>query len=124
MTDIITATRQLSTELVSAPDIEQLKDWTHTVLASKASGIHELIIHQAMIHPNKVAVVDALTKTTHTYSELHAAAIAVANALSCVPPGFVVAVALPRGFDLVASLLGVMLTGCTWVYLDPSYPGK
>lgn len=76
------------------------------------------------MHPDKVAVVDALTNTTHTYGELQAAALAVADALACVPPGFVVAVALPRGFELVASLLGVMLAGCVWVYLDPSYPGK
>lgn len=33
------------------------------------------------------------------------------------------AVALPRSFNLVATLLGAMLAECTWVYLDPSYPG-
>eukprot|EP00775_Hariotina_reticulata_P013314 gene13314-13443_t len=122
MKNIVTATRHLSAELEATPDIEQLQDWAHTALASKASGIHELIIHQAIMHPEKVAVVDALTNTTHTYGELQAAALAVADALACVPPGFVVAVALPRGFELVASLLGVMLAGCVWVYLDPSYP--
>jgi len=109
---------------IAVVDALCLQDWTYKALASKASGIHELILHQAVMHPEKVAVVDALTKTTHTYGELQAAAMAVVNALADVPPGFVVAVALPRGFDLVASLLGVMVAGCTWVYLDPSYPGK
>lgn len=77
------------------------------------------------MQPQAAAVVDGATGSQHTYEQLQRAAVAVADALSCqVAPGSVVAVALPRGFDLIASLLGAMLAGCTWVYLDPSYPGE
>jgi acyl-CoA synthetase (AMP-forming)/AMP-acid ligase II len=77
------------------------------------------------MQPQATAVLDGATGRKHTYGQLQRTAVAVAGALSSrVAPGSAVAVALPRSFELIASLLGAMLAGCTWVYLDPSYPGQ
>jgi non-ribosomal peptide synthetase component F len=103
------------------------------------TGIHEIISRQAILRPSATATRDADGRTL-TYAQLVAAATRVAEALlprldgAAPAPSHdqqgisadtpVVAVALQRGGDMVAAMLGVSLAGATWVYLDPSYPGE
>jgi acyl-CoA synthetase (AMP-forming)/AMP-acid ligase II len=115
-----------------------LQNLTPAALASRASDIHELIKYHCLQQPHSTAIIDAANGSSHSYSQLQAAAEAVSDALHAHPAvgsnnninsvdfdvGTVVAIALPRGFELVALLLGCMEAGCCWVYLDPSYPGE
>ncbi|MFF0221630.1 amino acid adenylation domain-containing protein [Streptomyces sp. NPDC004629] len=59
-----------------------------------------------------------------TYAELDARADRLANRLTAhgVGPECLVAVALPRGADLVVALLAVLKAGGAYVPLDPDYP--
>ncbi|MGW9448877.1 amino acid adenylation domain-containing protein [Streptomyces sp. NPDC055632] len=72
--------------------------------------------------PDAPAVRDA--HTTLTYRELDARADALARRLAArgIGPEDRVAVALPRGNDLVVALLGVLKAGAAYLPLDTGYP--
>lgn len=63
---------------------------------------------------------------TFSYGDLERRANAVAAALLArdLPPETPVGVALPRSPDLIATVLGVLKAGCTYVPLDPAYPAE
>jgi amino acid adenylation domain-containing protein len=87
-----------------------------------APTVPELILTQARRSPRSVAVESA--DGEHSYAELTAHARTVARHLLelGVGPGDIVAVALPRGVDLVPALLGVQLSGAAYLPLDPKHP--
>ncbi|WP_158575931.1 non-ribosomal peptide synthetase [Streptomyces corynorhini] len=74
----------------------------------------------ARAHPGRTAVTDATGEWT--YAELDDAVSRVADALDEGGHGPRVAVALPRGRELIAVLLGVLRSGRTYVPLDPDAP--
>ncbi|WP_330241207.1 non-ribosomal peptide synthetase [Streptomyces sp. NBC_00525] len=84
-----------------------------------ALRLHEAVAARAAREPGRPAVEDG--DTVLTYGELDALARAHAGALHC-PPGSLVAVALPRGADCVAAVLGVLHAGCTFLPTDPAVP--
>ncbi|GAA0658517.1 hypothetical protein GCM10010193_06510 [Kitasatospora atroaurantiaca] len=71
-------------------------------------------------HPGRTAVQDGDDRLT--YAELNARANRVAHRIADLVPGDCVAVAMRRGLDLVAVLLGVLKAGKTYVPLDPASP--
>ncbi|MEV4612466.1 amino acid adenylation domain-containing protein [Kitasatospora sp. NPDC049258] len=71
-------------------------------------------------HPGRTAVQDGADRLT--YAELNARANRVAHRIAALVPGDSVAVAMRRGLDLVAVLLGVLKAGKTYVPLDPASP--
>ncbi|MBD7919322.1 amino acid adenylation domain-containing protein [Cellulomonas sp. Sa3CUA2] len=77
---------------------------------------------QAERTPDAVACRDR--QGTWTYRDVARRAHAVARALTArgTAPGELVAVCLPRGGDLLATLLGVWKSGAAYVPLDPAYP--
>ncbi|MCX5417298.1 amino acid adenylation domain-containing protein [Streptomyces sp. NBC_00059] len=77
----------------------------------------------ARSRPDAVAV--KAPDGTYTYAQLIERAEAIAAALTArgLRPGDLVGVALPRGRDLPAGLLGVWAAGGAYVPLDPAYPG-
>ena len=83
-----------------------------------------LILTQALRSPRTVAVEAADGELS--YAELTARSCAVARHLLGlgVGPGDIVAVALPRGVDLVPALLGVQLSGAAYLPLDPKHPSE
>jgi amino acid adenylation domain-containing protein len=85
--------------------------------------VPDLIAAQAARSPGAVAVESAGHRLT--YARLLAEATGVAERLRRigVGPGELVAVAMPRGVDLVPALLGVQLAGAAYVPLDPEHPG-
>jgi amino acid adenylation domain-containing protein len=72
--------------------------------------------------PDRIAVVCG--EERWTYAQLHGRALAIAGALRAdrVGPGDVVGVLVQRSPDLVAALLGVLLTGAAYLPLDGIYP--
>jgi amino acid adenylation domain-containing protein len=77
---------------------------------------------QAASTPDAIAVEG--NGRTLTYRELDARSNSIAAALAArgVAPGSVVAVALERSVELVATLLAVLKRGCAYLPLDTGYP--
>lgn len=75
-------------------------------------------------HPGRAAVSDG--HATLTFAELSAAVelLAAGLAASGVAPGDRVAVALPRGNDVVCAALAVLRAGAVYVPVDLSYPSE
>ncbi|MEU0104458.1 amino acid adenylation domain-containing protein [Streptomyces sp. NPDC006251] len=75
-------------------------------------------------HSRPDAVAVKASDGTYTYAQLIERAEAIGAALTArgLRPGDLVGVALPRGRDLPAGLLGVWAAGGSYVPLDPAYP--
>jgi len=86
-------------------------------------GIHDLILKNVNLFPNAYAVT---SKTSSwTYSELiqNAKKIAAYLQVSGVQKGEVVAVSTDRSVDMVAAIVGVLMSGGVYMPVDPLYPG-
>lgn len=81
-----------------------------------------LLTHAAATHHDRTALVTG--ETSVTYSELadRAGTIAAALADAGVGRGDIVALALPRGVDVVAALWATIATGAAYLPVDLSYP--
>ncbi|MCH7345375.1 amino acid adenylation domain-containing protein [Pelomonas sp. CA6] len=108
------------------PDDERrllVHDWNAaTVPYATQSCIHELFERQAAARPDATAlVVDAQRLS---YAQLNARANRLAHQLLAlgVKPDMRVAIALPRGVDMVVALLATLKAGGAYVPLDPAYP--
>lgn len=78
--------------------------------------------HAAM-YPKRFAAMDLGTAPT-TYGQLHTRARQVADLVhdALVGPGQVVGLACRRGVEGLVGMLGVLLAGAAYVYLDPDWP--
>ncbi|MEU4778804.1 amino acid adenylation domain-containing protein [Micromonospora sp. NPDC023633] len=85
-------------------------------------GLAHAVLAQARRTPDAVAVADGDRRLS--YAELDAASAAVARSLrrAGARPGQAVAVHLPRGWQLVSVMLGVLRLGATVVPLDRQSP--
>ncbi|MFB7474169.1 amino acid adenylation domain-containing protein, partial [Kitasatospora sp. NPDC056184] len=113
--------------------IDLLDEAERTRLSAELTGpavaldprpLAERFAAQAAATPEAVAVAEAGRRLS--YRELDAAATALAGelaALGAAPERFV-AVSLPRGVDLVVTLIAVLRTGAAYVPLDPYYPAE
>ncbi|SDA35443.1 amino acid adenylation domain-containing protein, partial [Methylobacterium sp. UNC378MF] len=99
-----------------------LTDWNATARAVPYGTLPALVATQAARAPEAVAVVAG--SEVLRYAGLEARANRIAHALIArgIGPENIVAVALPRGPDLVAALLGVLKAGAAYLPLDPGYP--
>ncbi|MEU3255504.1 amino acid adenylation domain-containing protein [Streptomyces sp. NPDC006997] len=105
--------------LASPEEETRLREWgTGPVRALPEAGVLERITADA----DQVAVSSGSEHLT--YGQLRARADEIAARLGAtgVTPGSRVAVALPRGPELVAALLGVLRAGAAYVPLDPAHP--
>ncbi|MET8114783.1 amino acid adenylation domain-containing protein [Streptomyces prasinus] len=97
--------------------------WNDTAADLSVACLHELFAAQAARTPEAVAVV---ADEELTYAALDARANGVAHRLHAlgVRPGDRIAVALERGADMVAAVLGVLKSGGAYVPLDPDHPAE
>jgi amino acid adenylation domain-containing protein len=93
-----------------------------TAGTGRTETLHGLFLAQAAETPDAPALRTAADNLT--YRELAARASRLAHHLIGlgVVPETRVGVCLPRSFDLIAGVLGVLLSGGAYVPLDPSYP--
>ncbi len=91
-------------------------DFTRTLPAQFADQVQRT--------PDRVAA--ASGNASLTYAQLQNRAHVIANVLreKGVARGDLVGVAVPRGIDMLATLLGVMVCGAAYVALDPNYPAQ
>jgi amino acid adenylation domain-containing protein len=86
--------------------------------------VPDLILAQAQRSARVVAVESAGDRLTYAQLVAHAHGLAHHLRRTGVGPGDRVAVAVPRGVDLVPTLLGVQLSGAAYVPLDPEHPAE
>jgi amino acid adenylation domain-containing protein len=86
--------------------------------------VHQLFEAQAARTPNAQAL--AGPGVTLSYAQLNARANRLAHCLIAlgVRPDALVAIALPRGIDMVVALLATLKAGGAYVPLDPEYPAE
>ncbi|MFH8619524.1 amino acid adenylation domain-containing protein [Streptomyces sp. NPDC017979] len=103
---------------------ELVASWTAVDAGEQGSTVPELFHAQAVRTPDAVAVESG--GAALTYQELDARANRLARLLVArgTRPEDVVAVALPRSIELIASALAVMKVGATYVPLDVAYPAE
>ena len=111
-------------ELLSSDERQKLLiDFNNTAVDyPKDKCVHTLFEEQVIKTPNKTAVI-ACDKTL-TYDELNKQANRIAYSLidKGVNAGDIVAFALPRTSNLIASMLGILKSGAAYLPIDPDYP--
>ncbi len=88
----------------------------------RAETVWGLIESQAQAHPEQTAIIDGEAEIDYERLTERASAIAGELVARGVEPGSLVGVCMSRTWELVATLIGVLRAGCTYVPLDPTYP--
>ena len=88
------------------------------------AALHAAFCERAGADPDAIALVDAESGRSMTYSQVLARSGALARLIvdAGAMPGDLVALCLPRGFDQVCAMLGVEMAGCAYVPVDPAQP--
>ena len=109
-------------QLLPAGERDLLRHWNANVVDVVGHCVHTLIEAQVRRTPERIAV--RSDEHTLTYAELDARANRIAHALRArgARHGVLVGIALDRGIDMVAAVLGVLKTGAGYVPLDPAFP--
>lgn len=99
-----------------------MRSGTGLPATSPATGVAQGVYEQALRTPGAIALVDGDRRLD--YAELDATGAAVAEALrrAGVRPGQAVALALPRSWQLVCAMLGILRLGARVVPLDAQSP--
>ncbi|MBB2942548.1 enterobactin synthetase component F [Actinoplanes lutulentus] len=99
-----------------------LRAWNETASRVPEKTLTTLLAQQAARTPHAPAV--RAEGVEISYAELHERADRLARWLAerGAKPGTLVAVAIPRGIDLMVALLGVLRSGAGYLPLDLSYP--
>ena len=101
-----------------------LVEWNETGHEQSEATLPELLARQAARSPQAPAVVYAGRQLT--YRELDQRSNRLARALLArgIGPETTVGLCLPRSFELVVALLGVLKAGAAYVPLDPDHPAQ
>ncbi|MFI0813976.1 amino acid adenylation domain-containing protein, partial [Streptomyces echinatus] len=132
---LITRFKTVLRTVVATPDIplrtldmllpherhQLLETWNDTAMAATTT-VSQVIEEQIRRTPDATAVVFGEVELAYRQLDARADAIAGALAAAGVRPDSVVAVALPRSPELVATLLGVLKAGGVYLPIDPAYP--
>ena len=110
--------------LLPADELAQLRTWNATARAIPVAIMHGAFERQAAASPGRIAL--RCGTETLTYRALDERANRIAHGLIAhgVGPGALVGIALERGPDMLAALLGTLKTGAGYVPLDPGFPAE
>jgi amino acid adenylation domain-containing protein len=115
----------LHLDLLSAEEYRQIMgDWNDTARDYPPHLLQELFESQVQMSPQREAVVCG--EKSLSYAELNQRSNQLAHYLRGlgVGPEIRVGICLPRGPDMIVSLLAVLKAGGTYVPLDPNYPAE
>lgn len=113
----------LDVDFIPAAEYLRLESWNRTEARYPTDAtLHSLFAEQAARHPGRLAV--TTDGRSLTYAQLDSAARQLAGQLvqAGVRVGDRVAIWLPRGNDMIVSLLATIMAGGCYVPLDPEYP--
>ncbi|MCF7221619.1 amino acid adenylation domain-containing protein [Marilutibacter chinensis] len=101
-----------------------LIDFNDTAAPLEETSLPQRVGRRAATTPEAVAVVSG--DAVLTYRELHERSVRQARRLIAegVGPGDIVAVALPRGEQLLIALLAIMRSGAAYLPIDPDGPAE
>ncbi|AWV06080.1 non-ribosomal peptide synthetase [Marilutibacter maris] len=101
-----------------------LVDYNATAAPLQDVGLPQLLARQAAATPEAIAVVAG--DTALSYRELHRRSLRQARLLVAdgIGPGDIVAIALPRGAQLLIALLAIMRSGAAYLPIDPDGPAE
>lgn len=128
LTTVAEATPRLLTRDVGLLTPEEQRqavaEFNDTAREVPAVAVHELFEEQARRSPEATAV--AFEDEEVSYARLNARADDLARTLRAlgVGPEQLVALAVPRSVEMVASMLAVLKTGAAYLPIDPDYPGE
>ena len=108
--------------LVPAAQLSQ-RAVTNAVKAPLSGALlHSLFAETATRHPLRPAVISS--SKTLTYGELSGHACQIAHRLRALEaqPGTLIAVVMEKGWEQIASVLGVLYAGAAYVPIDPGLP--
>ncbi len=91
---------------------------THAPLSSLL--LHELWRDRVAQAPDHPALIDA--SGTMTYRQLAGRSAAVARRIAEAGPGPLVAIVIPKGWQQVAAVIGVLEAGAAYLPIDPDWP--
>jgi len=99
-----------------------LVDWNNTARPCSLIPVHELVAAQCERMPGKIAITAGDRNVT--YGELYKRAEWLAARLQGlgVGPGKLVGICVERSPEMIAGLLGILLSGAAYVPLDPEFP--
>ncbi|HET8641517.1 MAG TPA: AMP-binding protein, partial [Pseudonocardiaceae bacterium] len=112
-------------DLVSEPERALLNGWNNTAGDyPRTATVVDLFAAQVAANPDADAVLDPAGECWHSYRELDERANRLAHVLLAhgAQPDEPVALALPRGLDLVVTMLAVLKAGGAYLPLDPADP--
>ena len=106
----------------SEKDQAILKDSTLGKELANYNGIHEVILARASEAPDSVAVSDG--KNDMTYQELVSRAIVIASEIRKreIAKNSIIGLCMDSSPDVITALLGILMSGCAYLPLDPTYP--
>ncbi|MFF5106152.1 condensation domain-containing protein [Streptomyces sp. NPDC000134] len=128
LTTVAEATPRLLTHDVGLLTPEEqrqaVEEFNDTAREVPAVAVHELFEEQARRSPEATAVV--FEDEEVSYARLNAWADDLARTLRALGAGpeRLVALAVPRSVEMVASMLAVLKTGAAYLPIDPDYPGE
>jgi amino acid adenylation domain-containing protein len=109
--------------LLSDDDNKKLSEFNNTDADIPACLIQEFFEKQSQIRPGATAIVSG--ESSLTYKELNERSNQLSNYLASigVSGGNTVGIFLERSTEAVISVLAVLKAGCSYLPLDPSFPG-
>ncbi|HKH47385.1 MAG TPA: amino acid adenylation domain-containing protein, partial [Thermoanaerobaculia bacterium] len=111
-------------EVVALPEDQRLRRAAANATAAEESGrcLHELFVARALEAPERIALASHTGEMS--YGDLLAHSDVVARELRDrgVRPNELVAVVLPKGWEQVVAVLGVLLAGAAYLPIDPRWP--
>ncbi|WDG32584.1 condensation domain-containing protein [Streptomyces sp. CA-278952] len=128
LTTLAEATARLLTHEVGLLTPEEqrraVEEFNDTAREVPAVAVHELFEEQARRSPEATAIV--FEDKEVSYARLNARADDLAHTLRGlgVGPERLVALAVPRSVEMVASMLAVLKTGAAYLPIDPDYPSE
>jgi amino acid adenylation domain-containing protein len=111
-------------EVVVLPAEQQMRRALANGTAAEDPGrrLHELFVERALEAPDRVALISQAGEMSYGDLLAHSHAVAEELLLRGARPNELVAVVLPKGWEQVVAVLGVLLAGAAYLPIDPRWP--